>query len=141
MWRSGPAVGGTGWTWITSVGRGRRSSTWSRSATGVSPISRASPPTRSSPASADGSRGSARATGAAGTAEADAPIVDTPEGLAALFAPEVSPSRRPTAIFAYSDGHAILAFDILAGLGLRVPDDVSLVGFNNDVRAASLRPA
>lgn len=44
---------------------------------------------------------------------------------------------RPTAVFAYSDAWAIGAMRAISERGLSVPDDISLVGFD-DLRAASL---
>ena len=78
---------------------------------------------------------------AAGIPDADAPVACTPEELGRLFGPDVAPDRRPTAVFCFSDGHALTALDLLTARGLRVPEDVSLVGFNSDVRAESVRPA
>ncbi len=45
---------------------------------------------------------------------------------------------RPTAIFACNDDMAIGALEALLDMGLRVPEDVALVGFNN-VEITSLR--
>ena len=44
--------------------------------------------------------------------------------------------RRFTAVFAYNDNSAIAALHILTDAGLRVPQDVSIVGFD-DIQAAS----
>lgn len=50
--------------------------------------------------------------------------------------------RRPTALFCLNDRGAMGAFDAARELGLRVPDDVSIIGFDNqEVIAAHLRPA
>lgn len=38
---------------------------------------------------------------------------------------------RPTAIFCMTDAFAVFAMEILRDLGLRVPDDISVVGFDN----------
>jgi LacI family transcriptional regulator len=46
-------------------------------------------------------------------------------------------SRRPTAVFAVSDKAAFGAIDAIREHGLRVPEDISLVGFD-DVHEASL---
>lgn len=46
-------------------------------------------------------------------------------------------SRRPTALFCATDGCALVALQALKKLGIRVPDDLSVVGFD-DVPFASL---
>jgi LacI family transcriptional regulator len=47
---------------------------------------------------------------------------------------------RPTAIFAASDTCALAAIDVATELGLRVPDDVSVVGFDNIPDSALSNP-
>lgn len=65
----------------------------------------------------------------------------TPEGgyhagLALLSRPD-----RPTGIFCFKDHVAMGCYQAAAELGLRVPDDVSVVGFDNmEVIAEALRP-
>ena len=44
-------------------------------------------------------------------------------------------------VFAYNDAVAIGALQALAVAGLRVPDDVALVGFNDIAMCSSLVPA
>jgi LacI family transcriptional regulator len=44
---------------------------------------------------------------------------------------ELSTNRRPTAIFACNDEMALGAFEAIWDAGLRVPQDMALVGFNN----------
>jgi LacI family transcriptional regulator len=51
------------------------------------------------------------------------------------------PGRRPTALFAYHDSAAFTVLDELAQAGARVPEDVSVVGFNDIDAAAHVRPA
>jgi DNA-binding LacI/PurR family transcriptional regulator len=45
------------------------------------------------------------------------------------------------AVFAASDQMAIGAYDALAEAGLSIPDDVAVVGFDDDPRAATISPA
>jgi LacI family transcriptional regulator len=49
-------------------------------------------------------------------------------------------SRRPTAIFAANDLMAMGAMTAMQELGLRVPDDMSVVGFDDIASAARLSP-
>ncbi len=48
--------------------------------------------------------------------------------------------NRPTALFLYNDEYAERALDGVVAAGLRVPRDISLVGFDDDLRAISMRP-
>lgn len=52
----------------------------------------------------------------------------------------LSSSRRPTAIFAASDMMAVGVLSAAKSLGLRVPDDLSVVGFDNIDFAAHTNP-
>jgi LacI family transcriptional regulator len=47
----------------------------------------------------------------------------------------------PTAVFASNDTSAIVTMDVAATLGLRVPDDLSVVGFDNVPESALAEPA
>lgn len=47
----------------------------------------------------------------------------------------------PTALFCHSDGCAVRAIHAAAAMGVRVPDDLSLVGFDDCVLAAAVFPA
>lgn len=60
------------------------------------------------------------------------------EALALLSLPV---SDRPTAIFATSDKRALGALDALKDSGLRVPDDMALVGFDDISDSAHVVPA
>lgn len=73
---------------------------------------------------------------AAGGSPDKGPIVYAVEEVERLF----SRPDRPTAIFTYNDNRAVDALHTFHRLGLRVPNDVSIVGFDNDIRAASAIP-
>lgn len=72
-----------------------------------------------------------------GLPEADTPILASDELDRAISAP---PNRRPTAFFAFNDGQAAHLYDLCAARGLRVPGDISLVGFDDSIIAETVRP-
>ncbi|HEX6961945.1 MAG TPA: substrate-binding domain-containing protein, partial [Lacipirellula sp.] len=47
---------------------------------------------------------------------------------------------RPTAVFAVTDHEALFLYEAAAALGLKIPQDVSIVGFADLDFAATLRP-
>jgi DNA-binding LacI/PurR family transcriptional regulator len=47
---------------------------------------------------------------------------------------------RPTAVLCFSDAFAVAAVGVAQSLGLRVPEDVSIVGFDDSPLAAASRP-
>ena len=53
----------------------------------------------------------------------------------------LSRAERPTAVFSANDLSAIRVLEIAAELGLRVPEDLSVVGFDNVPEAANAVPA
>jgi DNA-binding LacI/PurR family transcriptional regulator len=52
----------------------------------------------------------------------------------------LSGESRPTAIVAWNDGVAVSVVETAREMGLRVPEDLSVVGFDDDSRAAACRP-
>lgn len=48
--------------------------------------------------------------------------------------------ERPTAVFAANDQSAIHVMEVAAELGLRVPEDLSVVGFDNVPESATVTP-
>ena len=57
------------------------------------------------------------------------------------FARALSRLDRPTAIFTFMDAIAVEATDCIHEAGLKVPGDISLIGYDNDLRATTMRPA
>jgi LacI family transcriptional regulator len=55
-----------------------------------------------------------------------------------LFA--LPPDQRPTAVFAHSDVTAYAVMTAAADAGLRVPEDVSVIGFDDIESAGQIRP-
>ncbi|PSL39578.1 LacI family transcriptional regulator [Labedella gwakjiensis] len=52
----------------------------------------------------------------------------------------LSPAERPTAVFACSDVMALGVYDAAASLGLAIPDDLSVVGFDDVEESALAAP-
>ena len=65
------------------------------------------------------------------------------EGVSEIITSLFSPTRdsRPTALFAANDLMAIEAIRVLGHLGLRVPEDVAVCGFDNIAEAEVIVPA
>ena len=53
----------------------------------------------------------------------------------------VAGSRRPTAIFAVSDWGAWITLKTLARRGIRVPEEISVLGFDDDRASAFMQPS
>ena len=64
----------------------------------------------------------------------------TRAGAAALAADLLAGPDRPTAVFACSDSMALGIYDAAAAAGLRVPEDVAVVGFDDLPEAEWVRP-
>ena len=71
-------------------------------------------------------------------------VVNTPGGVAEtakLVGPVLARKSRPTALVACSDYFAIAAIEAARQLGLHVPQDLSVVGFDDIAIAQRLKPA
>lgn len=65
-------------------------------------------------------------------------VVTYQEELKALLSRPAA--QRPTALFAYNDFQAFVALDMAREMSLRVPHDLSVVGFDDNILAESARP-
>jgi LacI family transcriptional regulator len=65
----------------------------------------------------------------------------TRDGGAAAMRVLLQQSGRPTAVFCANDVMAIGALDVALGLGVKVPDDLAIVGVDDIEAAALLRPS
>ncbi|MES2459590.1 MAG: LacI family DNA-binding transcriptional regulator [Armatimonadota bacterium] len=73
----------------------------------------------------------------AGIAEEDAPVVDSEQALTELLQ---RGAKRPTAIMTFNDELASVALRVFRHEGFDVPQDISLIGFDDDVRAKAMVP-
>ncbi|MEU8301752.1 LacI family DNA-binding transcriptional regulator [Micromonospora sp. NPDC048909] len=62
------------------------------------------------------------------------------ESAAATAAELLAPPDRPTAVFAGNDLSAISTMDVARNMGLTVPDDLSVIGFDNIPESALVTP-
>lgn len=69
---------------------------------------------------------------------AECPVVASPAQLLACL--QLEPERRPTAVFAFNDVLAVEALRMARREGLRTPEDLSVVGFDNTVLASVCEP-
>ncbi len=67
-------------------------------------------------------------------------FTDDPESFSRLIRAIQQPGDGPTAVFCYNDAMASMLLDFCRENGLRVPADVSLVGFDNNILAHAARP-
>ena len=66
------------------------------------------------------------------------PNLDTESGVAAAYElATLPPAERPTAVFAANDLLAIGALQVFVTQGLRVPEDVAIIGYDDVSYAAS----
>lgn len=72
----------------------------------------------------------------AGLSAEQTPLVTTHQEFAALL----HSAARPTAFFCSSDRMAVEAYKCLHEAGLRVPEDMSVIGFDNSVLAETMLP-
>ncbi|MBY3488654.1 LacI family DNA-binding transcriptional regulator [Rhizobium laguerreae] len=66
---------------------------------------------------------------------------DEENGFSAAFRALVEKGIRPTAFFCAHDGLALTVVSELLGLGYRIPDDISVVGFGDYSPATQISPA
>ncbi len=83
-------------------------------------------------------QGFSRALSHHGLDDRHAPVLFQKEEVVAELKRSVS--DRPTAIFAYNDYQATVVLDIARELNLRVPEDLSVVGFDDNILAEAARP-
>jgi LacI family transcriptional regulator len=66
---------------------------------------------------------------------------ETRDALAALLETEWRPDHRPTGVIAMNDRTAMGAYQAIAAAGLRIPEDISVVSFDNSDLSRWLHPA
>jgi DNA-binding LacI/PurR family transcriptional regulator len=79
------------------------------------------------------------AAGRHGLRSEETPVLDSSEAVIDVLRRPAG--ERPTALFAFNDYQAFMALDIARGAGLRVPEDLSIVGFDDTIVAELARPA
>ncbi|MDL2401872.1 LacI family DNA-binding transcriptional regulator [Rhizobium mayense] len=67
-------------------------------------------------------------------------VFDEEKGFRSAFFSYLRSGKAPTALFCAHDGIAIAVTSELLRLGIRVPDDISVVGFNNFASASHFSP-
>lgn len=95
-------------------------------------------------ASADRLRGYRRALNEAGTPVREEWVAYGPDsylGGETAMAQLLQAEQRPTAVFAYNDVMAIGAYRAIKRSGLRIPQDISIVGFDDIALASAVIPA
>ena len=68
------------------------------------------------------------------------PVASTEEGSARAAERLLALDDRPTAIFAVTDMTAVGAFGVARRMGMRIPEDVAIVGYNDIPLASRLVP-
>ncbi|MFP4697943.1 MAG: LacI family DNA-binding transcriptional regulator [Eubacteriales bacterium] len=58
-----------------------------------------------------------------------------------IIAKEIAKSKKPTAIFVANDGMTIGVYKAFKELGIRIPEDISIIGFDNIEIARYLQPS
>lgn len=83
-----------------------------------------------------------RAAGIDVPAAFDIPSTATPEQVRGKTIELLSfpPSRRPTALFCWNDGTALTVMAAAREVGVRIPQELSVIGFDDDSRAAISDP-